>query len=171
MIAFQIWIYFNLNILNDLYSMFWHYLLSLNAFWSNNLICILSEQIPDIVVFVLVSLQTSDDFLEVLGIVIDNLELLLGICVPLFEVVIVFWFIFLIDLHGMPQDGFLATLVVLSVETLLFDVINGHQNLSEFGHPTQLLGLYLLGLRTQLNMLDLDLVKKLVVFGNVVVQL
>ena len=151
--------------------MFWYYLLSLNAFWSNNLICILSEHIPDIVVFVLISLQTSYDFLEVLGIVIDNLELLLGICVPLFEVVVVFWFIFLIHLHGMPQDGFLATLVVLSVETLLFDVINGHQNLSEFRHPTQLLGLYLLGLRTQLNMLDLDLVKKLVIFGNVVVQL
>ena len=95
---------------------------------------------------------------------------------PLAEDVVVLRSSIRVHLHRMLQDGATIDLsiigpVVFAVETLLLDVVDGHEDLRQFRHPAQLLRFDFLRLRVQFNLLCFNLFKFTVVLRNIIIQL
>jgi len=104
-------------------------------YFSDDLTFIFSEHIFDVVIFVFVILKAIYDFFEVLGVIVNNLELLLSIGMSVVEIVIILW-LRVIVLNCVPKNGFVVWFAIfvfkLSIEAFLLNIVDGHENLGKF---------------------------------------
>ena len=104
-------------------------------YFSDDLTFIFSEHIFDVVIFVFVILKAIYDFFEVLGVIVNNLELLLSIGMSVVEIVIILW-LRVIVLNCVSKNGFVVWFAIfvfkLSIEAFLLNIVDGHENLGKF---------------------------------------